>query len=356
MPLQRLNWNERNYCSLQRFIAAVDREDIAVFDWDNTCIFGDIGEAVLRHQALHLAFKFGPERLREIIPDQVNGIGHVRSDGHILPLPEIKGRIVAAYEKVSNRPLAGVRASAPYRDFSAGLLALNHDLEQTPGIGCEFAYPWMVNFLQGFNEAEVRRLAAVVIAGELRRNIRSRCLSDSSQRLLYRWTAGIRPYPEMIDLAGAIKKAGGRVIVSTASNPQIVETMVQRTHFPADRVIGMASHSENGILQGAMAPGLAPNFGPGKARNLSRLLDREPVFIAGDSDGDYAMLTAFAGTRLKLLIRRAAPGRMAALYQKALAGDCRFLLQDVDQAIGRFSAPAKNAGGLACKKKFSLLK
>jgi phosphoserine phosphatase len=340
MPLQRLNWNERNYRSLQRFIATIGREDIAVFDWDNTCIFGDIGEAVLRHQALRLAFKFGPERLREIIPDQVSGIGLIRSNGRTMPLSEIKGQIVAAYEKICNRRLAEIRTSAPYRDFSAGLLALNQSLEQTPGIGCEFAYPWTINFLQGFSEAEVRRLAGVVIAGELRQNIKSRCLSDSRQRLLYRWTAGIRPFPEMADLARALKRAGCRVIVSTASNPQIVETMVQRTHFPADQVIGMGARSENGILQGGLAPGLAPNFGSGKAKNLSRLLEREPLFIAGDSDGDYDMLTAFADTRLKLLIRRFPPGRMAPLYRKALAGNRRFLLQEVDQASGQFSAAA----------------
>ncbi|MCX6556139.1 MAG: hypothetical protein NTW95_01700, partial [Candidatus Aminicenantes bacterium] len=129
-------------------------------------------------------------------------------------------------------------------------------------------------------------------------------------------------------------------IVSTASNPQIIETMMQHTHFPADRVIGMDARSENGILQGSLAPGLAPNFGPGKAKNLSRLLDREPLLIAGDSDGDYDMLIAFADTRLKLLIRRLPPGRMASLYRRALAGDRRFLLQDVDQASGQFSAAA----------------
>ncbi|MCX6557611.1 MAG: hypothetical protein NTW95_09320, partial [Candidatus Aminicenantes bacterium] len=258
MPLQRLNWNERNYRSLQRFITILGKNDIAVFDWDNTCIFGDIGEAVLRHQALYLAFKFSPKRLREIIPDQVNGIGHILSDGHTLPLPELKEQIVVAYEKICNRRLAEVRATSFYRDFSAGLLALNQGLEQTPGIGCEFAYLWTINFLQGFSEAEVRRLAAAVIAGELRKRIKSRCLSDSRQRLFYRWTAGIRLFPEMADLARALKRAGCRIIVSTASNPQIIETMMQHTHFPADRVIGMDARSENGILQGSLAPGLAP--------------------------------------------------------------------------------------------------
>ena len=340
MTLQRLNWNERNYQLLNQFIATVRSGDIAVFDWDNTCIFGDSGEAVFRHQVLHLEFKFGPERLREIIPDQVQGIDYVHINGQTLPLPKVKGQIVSAYEKIFSRDITEIRDSAALRDFSASLLALNRGLEETPGIGCEFAYPWTINFLQGFSPAEVCQLAAEVIDSELQSDIENRTMSDSREQLLYHWTAGIRPFPEMVDLARILKKAGCRVIVSTASNPLIIETMMQRTGFAAELVIGMASGLKNGILQGTLAPWLASNFGPGKAENMRQLLDLEPVFAAGDSSGDYEIMTAFPGTRLKLLIRRRQPGKITALYKKALDGDPQYLLQDVDLATGQFSAAA----------------
>lgn len=338
MALQRLGWNEGNHRALNRFIATIGHQDIAVFDWDNTCIFGDIGEAVLRHQALHLHFKFTPEQLGTIIPDQVRGIDHVCIAGRSLPLPEIKNRIVAAYKKVFGRRLAAIRSNASYHDFSIGLLALNRGFEETPGIGCEFAYPWTVHFLQGFSADEVRRLAATVIGRELGAALRDRTRFDSRRQLLYRWRAGIRSFTEMADLARNLQIAGCRVIVSTASNPLIIETMIRQTGFAAEKVIGMSADSDKGILQEALAPVLAPNFGPGKVKNLEQLLDREPVFIAGDSEGDYDMLTAFPATRLKLLIRRQQPGKMAALYQKALAGDPRYLLQNVDPVSGRFSS------------------
>jgi phosphoserine phosphatase len=340
MPLQRLNWNERNYRLLSQFVTMVCSGDIAVFDWDNTCIFGDIGEALLRHQVLHLAFKFGPERLREIIPDQVLGIDHININGQPWPLPKVKRQIVSAYQKIFGRKLAEIRACAAHRDFSASLLALTRGFEETPGIGCAFAYAWTVNFLQGFGPAEVRRLAAEVIENELQIGIQNRSMSDSEEQLLYRWTAGIRPFPEMADLARVLTNAGCRVIISTASNPLIIETMMQRTGFVSKQVIGMASQIENGIFLGVLAPGLALNFGPGKAENLRQMLDQEPVFAAGDSSGDYEMLTAFPGTRLKLLIRRGQPGKIAALYEKALAGNPHYLLQDVDPAAGQFSAAA----------------
>lgn len=336
MPLQRLNWSQRNYEALNEFLAGVRAGEIAVFDWDNTCIFGDIGDAVFRHQALHLEFKFGPERLREIIPDQVNGIGRVRINGQAFPLRQVKEQVVHAYEKIAGRALAEIRSSDAYRDFSAGLLALNRGLEETPGIGCEFAYLWTINFFEGFRPLEVRRLAAEVIRGELGSRLQNQTWSDSRQRLLYRWTAGFRPFPEMADLSQVLKKAGCRVVVSTASNPLIVESMLPHTGFAAERVIGQTSGLARGRMLGTLAPGLQSNFGGGKVENLRSRLEREPVFAAGDSPGDYEMLTAFPGTRLKLLIRRPRPGKMAALYRRALSGDPHFLLQDIDRKLGKF--------------------
>ena len=340
MELQRLKWNERNYQLLSQFVDTVRPGEIAVFDWDNTCICGDIGEAIFRYQALHLEFKFNPEQLRAIIPDQVLEIEHININGQLWPLIQVKGQIGSAYEKIFGRDLTEIGASADLRDFSVGLLALNRGLEETPGIGCDFAYPWTINFLAGFTPAEICHLAAKVIDSELQSYIQGCSMSDSREWLFYRWTAGIRHFPEMADLARILKKAGCRVIISTASNPLIIETMMQRIGFAAEQVIGMASAIKNGIFQGTLAPGLAPNFGSGKAENMRLLLDQEPVFAAGDSDGDYEMLTAFPGTRLKLLIRRSQPGKMAVLYKKALADDPQYLLQDVYQATGQFSAAA----------------
>jgi hypothetical protein len=338
MRLQRLNWNERNYQLLNQFVTSVRSGDIAVFDWDNTCIYGDIGDAIFRHQALHLEFKFNPEQLRAIIPDQVRGIDHILINGQLLPLLQVKGQIVSAYEKIFGRAVTEISRSTAHRDCSVGLLALNRGFEETPGIGCEFSYLWIINFLGGFPPVEVCRLATEVIDNELQSSIENHALSDSREQLLYRWTAGIRIFPEMADLARVLKKAGCRIIISTASNPLIIETMMQRIDFAAEQVIGMASCIENGTLQNTLAPGLAPNFGHGKAKNMRLLLDREPVFAAGDSEGDYEMLTAFPGTSLKLLIRRQQPGKMISLYQKALAGNPHYLLQDVDLKKGHFSA------------------
>jgi len=130
-------------------------------------------------------------------------------------------------------------------------------------------------------------------------------------------------------------------VVSTASNPLIVETMIAAIGFAAERVIGQASGMAKGRLLGTLAPGLQSNFGRGKVENLRHGLDREPVFAAGDSPGDHEMLTAFPATRLKLLIRRSRPGKMTGLYRRALNRDPHFLLQDIDSGLGEFT-PGKS--------------
>jgi len=117
LRLQRLNWNQRNYEVLNDFLAGVRSGEPAVFDWDNTCICGDIGEAVFRHQALNLEFKFDPGQLRAIIPDQVHGIDGIHCNGRIFSLPKIKAQIVGAYEKIFGRSLTEVRDSAAFADF-----------------------------------------------------------------------------------------------------------------------------------------------------------------------------------------------------------------------------------------------
>jgi hypothetical protein len=337
MELQRLNWSQRNFDALNEFVAGVRPGEIAVFDWDNTCIFGDIGDAFFRNQVFNLKFRFGAERLRQIIPGRVHGIDRVSVNGKPWPLRRLRERIVGAYGRIAGQAPARIAGSDDHLDFSAGLLALNRGLEQTPGIGCEFAYLWTVQFLEGFHPADVRRLAVAVAAQELQAPLQDRSWQDSRGQLVYRWTAGIRPFPEMADLSRILNKAGCQVMISTASNPLIVEAMIPSTGFAAKHVLGQAAGMAKGRLLGTLAPGLQSNFGSGKVQNLRSRLGREPAFAAGDSPGDYEMLTAFPGTRLKLLIRRPRPGKMSALYRRARSGDPRFLLQDIDRNQGNFA-------------------
>jgi hypothetical protein len=51
MKLKRRSWSARNFKALNEMLRGVRRGETAVFDWDNTCILGDIGDALLRRPA-----------------------------------------------------------------------------------------------------------------------------------------------------------------------------------------------------------------------------------------------------------------------------------------------------------------
>ncbi|HUU05896.1 MAG TPA: haloacid dehalogenase-like hydrolase [Patescibacteria group bacterium] len=338
MPLQRLNWSQRNYDALNEFLAGVRPGELAVFDWDNTCIFGDIGEALFRHAALNLAFKFDAATLETMIPDSVNGVASVIINQKPFPLDKMKEAIVASYGELEAKTSHGGRIGFGdnYRIFTSGLLALNKSLEETPGIGCEFAYPWVNGFLQGLTLTEFEQMATTVIDQELRNPIRRHIRNDPRRRWRYEWTGGVRLYQEMKDLAAAWEDRGGAVVISTASNRQLVEKMIAMTAFHCRRVIGMGPATAGNRFGLVLELGLRPNLGTGKVANIRNLLKNEPVLVAGDSRNDYEMLSSFPSTRMRLIVNRHAGGKIALLCRRALAGEKGYLAQEINPQQGEF--------------------
>ena len=337
MKLKRRNWSERNFKALNEMLRGVRRGEIAVFDWDNTCIFNDIGEALLRRLTFGLEYRMDAATMAAMVPDVIQGVGHVLVRGQPFPLKKMKDAVFSAYKHLKKTTAgAGRGVDGNYRVFTSGLLALNRALEETPGIGCGFAYPWVNRLLQGLPLSEFDRLAATVIGKELLEPIVRHGLVDPLRRWRYDWTGGIRLYQEMRDLAACWQARGGRVVVSTASNRQLVEKMIAMTGFPCRQVVGMELKVAGDRFDGAMAPGLRPNLGQGKVANLRSRLGREPAFVAGDSNNDVEMLTAFRSTRLRLVIDRRAGGGIASLVRRAESGEKGFLAQPIDRRLGSF--------------------
>jgi phosphoserine phosphatase len=340
MKLKRRNWSERNYEALGEFLAGVKPGEIAVLDWDNTCICGDIGEALLRRLAFDLAFALDAKALAATLPEEIRGVGLILVQGRPFPLKTIKKAVCTAYERLKRKYSSALKENLDkdYRIFTSGLLALNRALEETPGIGCGFAYPWVNLLLQGLPLDEFDRLAVSVVEEELANPLRRHVLSDPLGRWRYAWTGGIRLYPEMRDLAARFRERGGRVVVSTASNRQLVEKMASLTAFPCQSVIGMELKVAGGRFGRSLAPGLRPNLGLGKVANLRRRLEGEPALVAGDSGNDYEMLVSFPGTRLRLVIDRHAGGRIALLARRARSGEKGLLAQKINPRRGEFRA------------------
>ncbi len=338
MKLKQRNWSERNFRALSELLDVVGPGDIAVFDWDNTCAFNDIGEALLRRMTFDMAFRIDAKNMAALIPDRINGIGHVLIREKPFSLIKMKKAVFSAYEELKQGPsFAGKKSvDKAYRVFTSGLLALNRALEETPGIGCEFAYPWVNTLLKGLSPAELDETAATVIAAALKEPIRRHAILDPLGRWRYSWTSGIRIYREMSDLAACWQERGGVVVVSSASNRRLVEKTISLTGFPCREVIGMELAMAGSRFGGTLKPGLRPNLGPGKVANIRKRLGSEPVLVAGDSSNDYEMLTSFRSTRLRLVVGRGKKGEIALAARRARRGESGYITQEIDSRRGEF--------------------
>ncbi len=314
--LPRHNWNEENHRRLSAFLALpVPAGAAAVFDWDNSCIAGDIGDAVFREQVLHRRLRLRPPELAELLPEELDGRRHLPVCGRDVRLADLKDRILEAYAKVLRS------ATAAAAEFAIPLLALMGALETQPGSGCPLAYSAIAACLGGFTPAEVRALARRVAATQLAGRLCRRSGRTRDGRFSARWSEGLRIYPEMRRLQRAMRRAGMAVVVSTASHPQVVSAMAALCRFPLDLLVGMES-------------GAPANWGTGKTCNLRRRLHGEPLFVAGDSRGDVPMLHDFPSTRLRLLIDRGDPGMEG--FVAAVTGSTGWLVQRADSRNGRF--------------------
>ena len=341
MKLSPGRWTEGNYAALRRFLAEVRAPALAVFDWDNTCICGDVGETFFRQQVFSLAFRLDAPALETLLPERVNGCDAVTLAGGSFSLAELKADILESFRSLERAGLALERCGslAAYRRFVFDMLLLNEGLERTPGIGPEFAYVWQARLLAGFAAEELSTLAEDLTWQELHRPLADHTLSDDRRGISLHWRDGLRPYPEMGNLAAAVEERGGRVAVVTASQPLIVAAMVEALDFPLDALIGMELRSEDGRLTAELDSRYAVNFGEGKVANILAAFGIEPLLVAGDSNSDAAMLSRFPATRVRLIIDRGLSGEIETLVQKARAGECGYLLQPIDAETGQFAYP-----------------
>lgn len=325
---------------------------VAVFDWDNTCIFGDVEETFFRYALTHLAVRVTPEDLRLLTPESVNGVV-MSKDG--VKFADVGADIRAAYAELRPYLRAGRVATMPdvpaYEDFRAKVGWLYEALAATPGIGEAYAYTWITFWLAGMTPAQVdmtaRAAFAEALAGPIEACVWRAGTAGRAGRLEYRFVHGLRAQPEMQTLMGAIGTVGPPVYIVSASAEPIVVAAVDAMGYPvsAGSICGVRLKMKDGrYLPELVDPAEYPfTYREGKAEAIRRIIQKEPVFVAGDSEGDYAMLTAFATVQMRLVFNRNKTGDMHKLYEDALKPPAgvewpRTLLQGRDENTGAFRA------------------
>ena len=306
----RGKWDPQVQTALNGLLSNCGEGSYAVFDFDQTSIVHDISQALWVYQIEHLCFADAP------IHDFLDGIPEQES---LMPETETTyaemGRVLSEeYKTMTARVEAGesiesIWQSDVYLDFRARMCSLLEAMDEQ--WGSWVAFLWQPGLLAGYTEAEARALIHDAILEQLGRDKLTveQWLSPDG-----RWGGdvmrGIWVSPEMKELYKCLQTANIDAYVCSASLELIVEALacdpVLGFGLPAERVYGLRfvegekltaqfdSQYKQPIKEGkvdCIKAYMAPAYG-----------NTNPVLVAGDSNGDVPMLTAFSDMKHGLII------------------------------------------------------
>ncbi len=308
--IQGGSWDPQVQTALNRLISNCGKGSYAVFDFDQTSIVHDITQALWVYQIEHLCFADAP------IHDFLDGIPEPESFmlGTKTTYAEM-GRILSEeFKSMTARQEAGeriesIRQSDVYLDFRARMHSLLETMDEQ--WGNRVAYLWQPGLLAGYTEAEARALIHDAILEHL--GIEKLAV-EQWKSPDGRWGGnvmrGIWVSPEMKELYRCLKAANIDVYVCSASLELIVEVLacdsVLGFGLPADRVYGLR-FVEGEKLVAQYDPQYKQPINEGKVDCIKAYMapaygNSGPVLVAGDSNGDVAMLTAFPDMKNGLII------------------------------------------------------
>ncbi|WP_433333471.1 haloacid dehalogenase-like hydrolase [Spirillospora sp. CA-294931] len=314
-----LSWHGANRVMLQRFLddvcASGTRGRLAIFDWDNTVIKNDVGDAMVFWLLRHDKVRQPPRK------------DWAETSPFLTPAG------VAALGAACGRAPAG----RPLRTSSdAGcadeILSVYSEGKTTGGADAfggfdhrraEPSHAWAAQLLAGYTPGQVRGFAAAA----RRENLSAP--RGAVQRVGSREVTGwIRYYDQMRDLLGAMRRSGLDVWVVSASPQPVVEVWAAGVGVRPNRVIGVRTVRDRGRLTSGLAgcggDAEAIPYIDGKRclinqeiLGLAAPFERAPhhlrqVFAAGDSDTDVAFLRDATTTRL--VVNRNKPEVMCRAY------------------------------------------
>jgi len=371
--LDNAKWSPRNHDLVAALIAkhgitsktySAKRKPYAVFDWDNTSIMNDCEEALLMYQINNLAFKLTPAEFSAIIrqnvpagnfaPDYKNAAGTIVDlDSLCADLDSDYAYLHANYKGMAgNMSLAQITETPQFQDFRSKLYFMYEAVNDTHGVNV--GYPWVIYFFANMTVSEVTQLAEASNDANLGMGLSKvkytspASLPGKAGVVTTAHFHGIRLCTEVATLMDTFRQNGFDVYVSTASLEHVVGVFASNSkygyHVPRENVLGLRLEQDGEVLKNAYRKDWPLNWGPGKTVVIKRELVASkgygPVFVAGDSDGDYDMLRDFQDTELGLIVNRLKKGKIGELSK--LAADSikeahpRFALQGRQESTGNW--------------------
>lgn len=284
--LPRDAWTDEVYEALVKTISEAPEDSYAVFDFDNTTIINDISMTLMSYMVENLKFVFPKEAAFDyftaFLPDidcSLEGVGKSARE-----LAQTMSKDYQYLQKALEKghKLEKLQNSKQWKRLKANLFLLNDGIENT------FDYDtwclWMPALFSGMTYGQL---------AELTRESVDYWMSRSEL---------ILPQ-ESLHLIQALRRRGIDVYICSASLEAIVEAMACEPkyglNFPEDKVYGIRLKDKE-IVGGAFEEDYQQTFLEGKVACIKRFMSpqhggKDPILVAGDSNGDMAMLTTFPG-------------------------------------------------------------
>ena len=324
--LERGEWEEDTYQALS---ALVNDKSLsggyAVFDCDNTTILHDVTHTLMVWQIENLEFADAvDERFLQ---------GLARTDfpleGLDMTAEEMGSYLYDCYTDLRSRldegvSLGKIHESEAYLDFRAAFLAFYK------AIGNNYTYGelclWEPMLFSGLPENKAEESLSFWLS-------QGRVWNESWTSTDGRFTGvaekGIVITDDMKSLLNALRKSGITPYICSASPEWVVEALVCNPEnglgFVPEEVFGVRFDG------GDYAEGYPQPFKEGKVACIDSLIAPlhggvQPALVAGDSSGDVAMLTAYPGMRVGLIMNQHRGGEIECL---AGLNDGRYVSQTV---------------------------
>ena len=357
-PLPRGDWEPTAHAALQ---AAIDRHEkdsdaYAVFDFDMTCAIGDCGHCTMDRLVRDLAFAFRPEDAERIffegVPDLDKPLearfpkATVRNV--VLDCADLHRELLEAAKTHSVAEMQRMEAMAA---LASKVRFLRKRVPRT--FGSAFGYPWNKRFFYGMTQ---QALTALV----------QKALDDASQKPFCRgvWRTpatkagragvvevqmlyGFSVPREMKELLRAFRESGiASYVVSGSFHDKVLAAAVPHygVGFDPEKIFGIhIKTNASGRFVGQLDDRFPMPWAAGKpdvirSQIAVRHHGRDPVFVFGDANGDFAMLTSFTNMEVGLVFDTQPDlasdlGRLNAAILDGRAKGCYFL-QGRDEARG----------------------
>lgn len=344
LPEER--WTADAHAALEKMIAANGKSSAgydpecrpyAVFDFDNTTIVNDISITLMIWQAENMRYAFSPDEAFEAFTAWIPDLDLVL-EGPGMSAREIAGDMVRDYAAIktlidNGSAIEDIRLTESWLDFRAKLVALNEGIENS----CDYATwcLWMPALFTGMSYSELQAATRESVDYWLSNGkIWNETWTSPDGKVSTVVRKGIIIPERSKHLYNALRDNGIDVYVCSASLEAIVEVMACDASYglglDSGNVFGIRL-ADNDKVGGQFAEDYPGTFLEGKVECIRKFIaplhgGQDPVLVAGDSSGDYAMLTSFEGMKAGLIIDCGKGGKIGELVSKA-ANDSRYIVQ-----------------------------